>query len=107
MGFWPDHPFAIEPNELKEMIENIITTEDCLETKSGAYSESEENMLKAQRSVVAAKNIKKGDTLSLNNLTTMRPLLPHAICASRFYSILGRNAARDISKNTILFSDDI
>jgi len=103
----PDHGFALEPNELKQMISNISDVESSLGIKDKPYTPSEKNMIQAQRSVVAAKNIKKGDVLSVDNLTTMRPFLPNSISASGFYSILEKKAARYIAQHTILLADDI
>ena len=56
----------------------------------------------AMRSVVAAKNIKKGDTYTLDNLTTKRPCLPDSIPAINYYDIIGRKATEDIKENQIL-----
>ena len=61
----------------------------------------------AMRSVVAAKNIKKGDTYTLDNLTTKRPCLPDSIPAINYYDIIGRKATEDIKENQILSKADM
>ena len=48
----PDHPFAIEPDELKTMVKNIREVESALGTGIKTRSEAEEDMyLKARRSI--------------------------------------------------------
>lgn len=86
----PDHPFALEPNELKEMVNHIRFAEKSITKKSSdTISESEKNFTGAMRSVVAKKNIKKGDIFSIDNITTKRPFLKGNIPASNFKFILG------------------
>jgi len=88
----PDHPFALEPKELKEMVDNICLTEVSLGRKKDQYTESETGFSKARRSIVAKTNIKKGDILTVNNITTMRPFLEGNIPASKWYDIIGTTA---------------
>ena len=91
----PDHPFALEPNELKEMINNIASAEQMMGTIKSEYSDSEINFTKARRSVVAKTNIKKGEILTIDNITTKRSYLEGNISASEWYSILGQVASKD------------
>jgi N,N'-diacetyllegionaminate synthase len=91
----PDHPFALEPNELKEMMNNIASAEQMMGTIKSEYSDSEINFTKARRSVVAKTNIKKGEILTIDNITTKRPYLEGNISASEWYSILGQVASKD------------
>jgi len=98
----PDHPFAIEPDELKQMIENIRTTEKALTLKEKNFTTSELNFRKAMRSVVAKHNIKKGEVFTVENLTTKRPCLETSIPAYEFYEILGKKANQDIGEDDII-----
>ena len=85
----PDHPFALEPKELKEMIDNIRLTEVSLGRKKEQYTNSELKEVKARRSIVAKTNIKKGDILTVDNITTKRPYLEGNIAASKWDDIVG------------------
>jgi len=91
----PDHAFALEPNELKEMIDLIKKTELCLTSKEGAFTDSEKPFISAKRSIVAKTNIKKGDILTTDNITTKRPYLDGNIPAFEFEHILGKPASSD------------
>jgi len=86
----PDHSFAIEPDELHQMVRNIRRVETSLGVKEGKYTESEEHHKMARRSVIAKKTIDKGENVSYNNITTKRPLFADAVPASEFYSIIDR-----------------
>lgn len=70
----PDHTFALEPQELKQMVEYVRYAESCLGYKKG-FSSSEQKFKKAMRSIVAKKSIKKGERFTKNNLTTKRPYI--------------------------------
>ena len=91
----PDHPFALEPKELKEMVDNIRLTEVSLGRKKEQYTESETNFSKARRSIVAKTNIKKGDLLTSKNITTKRPFLPENIPASKWDDTVGTISSKN------------
>lgn len=97
----PDHPFALEPNELKEMVTFIRIAEQSLGHKTG-HTNSEKKFTKAMRSVVASTDIKKGDVLSSFNITTKRPMLENSIPALDYFEIKGHIATEDIKEGDIL-----
>lgn len=90
----PDHRASIEPEEFKAMVEAIRNVEKALGTKEKVVSESEKsNRDVARKSIVAAKEIKKGDTFDDNNLTTKRP--GNGISPMRWNEVIGCIADRD------------
>jgi len=91
----PDHPFALEPNELKQMVDNIRLTETMLGGSKKEYSQSELNFTKARRSIVAKSNIKIGDILTINNITTKRPYLEGNTAASEWFNMLGVKSTKN------------
>jgi sialic acid synthase SpsE len=92
----PDHPFALEPNELKEMIQNIIFAEKSISKQtSNGISDSEQAFKQAMRSVVAKTDIKPGEILTIDNITTKRPFLEGCTPASEFESLLGIAATKE------------
>ena len=99
----PDHPFAIEPAELRTMIANIRDAEAALGdgTKRGPSEEEAAEMYsKARRSIVAARAIPAGTTISRDMLTVKRPgfgIKPLFIDA-----IVGRRAGVDIEEDDIV-----
>lgn len=91
----PDHPFAMEPDELYEMITNIQTAELAVKTHTTQYTPSEVEFSKARRSVVSCIDLKAGDVLTADNITTMRPLLENSIPAMEYENVLGRVVTKD------------
>lgn len=100
----PDHPFALEPNELKQMVEYIRFAEKSTQIniqkpftvgKDILISNSEQKFTQAMRSVVAKKHIKKGEVLTIDNITTKRPFLEGNIHASNFEWVLGDKASKN------------
>ena len=102
----PDHPFALEPSQLKEMINNIILAEQSLGIKNG-YTESEKEFIYAQRAVVSKVALKVGAILTPSNVTTKRPFLSGNIPASDFYNVLNKTVNKDIPLDSALNIEDI
>jgi len=98
----PDHPFALEPNQLKEMIDLIKQAELTITPQLNQYSESEQSFKQAMRSVVAKTDIKKGDILTEDNITTKRPFLEGNIPAKYFEFTLGKTADRDYNEDDFI-----
>jgi len=98
----PDHPFAIEPDELRQLIENIKITEKTLTLKDSNFTMSELGFKKAMRSVIAKRDIKKGEVFTIENLTTKRPCLETSIPAYEFYEVIGKVASQNIAEDDII-----
>jgi sialic acid synthase SpsE len=91
----PDHPFALEPNELKTMVDYIRYAESCMGIKENDFTESELKIQKAMRSVVAYKPIKKGEKFSSENVTTKRPCIDGCIPAISYFDVIGKVSQKD------------
>ena len=98
----PDHAFALEPDQLKEMIDEIIMTEIMMGSIKDGYSESELNFTKARRSIVAKSNIKIGDILTIDNITTKRPYLEDNVAASEWFNILGKKSNQNYNTDDFI-----
>jgi N,N'-diacetyllegionaminate synthase len=97
----PDHVASLEPDELKKMVHSIRNIEKALGNPVKKVSDSErKNIAIARKSIIAAVNIKKGDLLSENNLTTKRP--GKGISPMKWNEVIGRKAIRDFSEDEII-----
>lgn len=102
-----DHYHAMDVDDLK----NFWKSYDRLAEISGenytkkALAEEAAAIKHARRSIVAHRNIKTGEILTENNLTTKRP--GHGICSSLWDSVIGKTAVVDISQDEILTNDMI
>ncbi len=97
----PDHVASLEPDELKQMVESIRNIELAMGHSEKCVSSSErKNIQVARKSIVAAKNIKKGETLSENNLTVKRP--GNGISPMKWDSVIGMSAKRDFQEDELI-----
>lgn len=70
----PDHKASLEPSELKQMVSAIRNVEEALGREEKVVSLSESgNRIVARKSIVAARDIRKGEPLTEENLTVKRP----------------------------------
>lgn len=70
----PDQTASLEPNELRQMVDEIRQVELALGDGEKKVAEVERpNIEVARKSIVATKFIRKGDVLSEDNLTVKRP----------------------------------
>ncbi len=97
----PDHKASLEPNELKAMVDAIRNIEQALGDGQKHVSASEErNMAIARKSIVAAKDIKKGEFLTEDNLTTKRP--GSGISPMRWEEVIATKAIRDFAEDELI-----
>ncbi len=98
----PDHPFAIEPGELREMIRQIREVEAALGDgrKLGPAPEEMEMHEKARRSLIAARAIPRGTTIERSMITIKRP--GFGIRPKFVDLVVGRVAKVDIAEDAVL-----
>lgn len=90
----PDHKASLEPQELRAMVKAIRNIEQALGNGHKVISASErKNIEVARKSIVAACPIRKGELLTDENLTVMRP--GNGISPMRWEEVIGTYATRD------------
>jgi len=96
--FGPDHPFSLEPDELKQFVKAIRESEIILGSSVKRVRESEEeNHMIGRRSIIAASDIKKGEVITADKLVVKRPGLGlHPIYLDL---VVGKKAKVDIEKD--------
>ena len=103
----PDHAaHALEPNELKQMVSDIINVEQSLTHRKHSISQSEKQYRNALRSVVTVEPMQAGDVITLEKITTKRPAISNHIPASDYYDIVGKRLTRDVGADCILTVED-
>jgi len=99
----PDHPFAAEPQELRDLVTHIRDTEAALGdgVKRGpSEEESQEMYAKGRRSVVAAVAIPRGTAITAEMLTVKRP--GHGVKPKFLELLVGRLARTDIEEDDVV-----
>lgn len=103
----PDHPFALEPHELKTMVDHIRYAETCMGKKNSNFTESELGFKTAMRSVVASKPIQVGEKFSIENITTKRPYVEGAVSAFNYFEIIGKVSKTNIDPDMQIMERDV
>ena len=97
----PDHKASLEPDELAAMVDGIRNVEKALGKEEKAPSPSEKKNLEvARKSIVAKTRIKRGEELTIQNITTKRP--GNGISPMHWYEVLGSIAIRDFEEDDLI-----
>ena len=97
----PDHRASLEPDELKAMVDAIRNIEQALGDGNKIPAESEKaNIVVARKSIIAARDIKKGEVFTEDNLTTKRP--GTGISPMKWNEIIGTKSIRDFEEDDLI-----
>jgi sialic acid synthase SpsE len=99
----PDHPFAVEPDELRELVAGIRAIEQALGSgRLEGPSEAEEREMYrlARRSVIAARDIPAGTAITREHLVVKRP--GYGIAPKDIDHVVGRTARMDIEADEVI-----
>lgn len=97
----PDHKASLEPDELKRLVEGIRKIELAKGTYVKAPTLSEvKNRDVARKSIVALRDIAKGERFSVHNLTTKRP--GDGISPMMWNEVIGQEAKRDFEEDELI-----
>jgi sialic acid synthase SpsE len=102
----PDHPFALEPHELREMVVAIHDAEASLGSTVKRVTDAEAEMFRlGRRSLVAAHKVSAGDPIRRDDIAVKRP--GFGIPVHDLDQVIGRHAARDLAPDEVLQWDDL
>ena len=97
----PDHKASLEPGELAAMVQAIRHIELALGTGVKTPSPSEQkNIAAARKSLVAARAIRQGETLTAENLAVKRP--GTGVSPMRWDEVIGTKAIRDFEEDELI-----
>jgi N,N'-diacetyllegionaminate synthase len=97
----PDHKASLEPDELTAMVKAIRDIEKALGRGIKKPSPSElKNKPIARKSIIAAKNIQKGESFTEENLTVKRP--GTGISPMRWGEVIGQGASKDYQQDELI-----
>jgi len=101
-----DHKNSLNPKEFENLVKQIRETEILIDGNERVVSEMEKKeRIYARRSIYAKINIKKGDTITLKNITFLRPNI--GIGAEEANIIIGKKAKININKGSLIKIDMI
>lgn len=94
-------PDALDAEGFRAMVAAIRNIEQALGSPEKKASPSEEgNKAVARKSIVAKRDIKKGELFSEENLTTKRP--GNGVSPMKWFEVLGTPAARDFGEDELI-----
>ena len=97
----PDHRASLEPQELTKMISLIRDTEKMLGSNNKIITKSEQKTkLLVRKSLVANKDIKKGEIFSKKNITTKRP--GRGISPFKINKFFGKKSSKNFKKDELI-----
>jgi len=97
----PDHKMSLEPQELKTLVSSIRNVERAFGNGIKRPSESEvKNISIVRKSIVAARDIKKGEIFTESNITVKRP--GTGLNPMLWDKVLGKTAKRNFGKDEII-----
>jgi len=95
----PDHPFAMDAKDFKEMVDSIRILEKALGSPvKDLYEEEKETVILQRRGLRAAKDIPKGSEITEDMIDVLRPLAKDALEPKYKEIVIGREAKEDMKK---------
>ncbi|MDO5394531.1 MAG: N-acetylneuraminate synthase [Bacteroidales bacterium] len=97
----PDHKASLEPDELKQLVNDVRHIEKAMGNGKKAVAEAERgNIDIARKSIVAARNIKSGEILTEDNITVKRP--GNGISPMLWDKVIGTRAVSDFEADALI-----
>lgn len=98
----PDHAYALEPDELKQMVTGIREVERMLGTGEIKPADSEINERAWRRAIYAARDISEGTITTKDMLTIVRPSPEGSLAPKYLKELLGKRIKKDIKEGDFL-----
>ncbi len=94
----PDHKASTEPEEFRDMVKSVRNLEKMLigKKKNRDYL----NKKFVRKSLVAARDISKGETFTEHNITFKRPMLKNN--SNKFFKIIGKKSKKNYFENDLI-----
>lgn len=101
----PDSSFSMEPQEFREMVEQVREVEKAMGTVQYGVSRQEESNACFRRSLFVVEDIAAGEVLTPEKIRSIRPA--YGLKPKHYQEVLGRTAKRSLRRGTPLSFDDI
>ncbi|MDE7119086.1 MAG: N-acetylneuraminate synthase family protein, partial [Muribaculaceae bacterium] len=97
----PDHKASLDPAGLAAMVTAVRNIEVALGSSTKTVSDSERpNIEVARKSIVAARDIRRGELLTADNLTVKRP--GNGLSPMLWDSVVGTVATADFAADALI-----
>jgi N-acetylneuraminate synthase len=97
----PDHAASLEPDELVSLVRGIRIVEQALgQARKFPVPQEEGNRPIARRSLVAARQVQRGERFTADALDCKRP--GTGVSPMEFWDVVGRHATRDYERDDLI-----
>lgn len=101
----PDSSFSMEPDEFKNMVEQVREVEKALGKVTYGVSKQEETNVCFRRSLFVVEDIAAGEILTPDNIRSIRPA--YGLKPKHYKDVIGKKAVRELKKGTPLSFEDL
>ena len=103
----PDHPFALEPDQMKSYVSGLRILSDGLDSGEFEAPSSKESAIRAAylKSIVIARDLPAGHKLEISDLTLVRP--GTGIPPKEMDAVLGRVVRTPLQQGAVLAWNDL
>lgn len=101
----PDSTFSMEPDEFRDMVDQVREVEKAMGKVSYGVSKQEETNACFRRSLFVVKDIAAGEKLTPENIRSIRPA--YGLKPKYYKEVLGKVAKHEIKRGTPLSFEDI
>jgi N-acetylneuraminate synthase/N,N'-diacetyllegionaminate synthase len=103
-----DHKISLTEDEVRQLLARLRRDECLLGSAEKTLTEAEaeaEHEISFRRGLHAGRRIEVGEKLTRENMVALRPCV--GLCASQFYQVLGRRAARALDRLAPIKAEDL
>jgi N-acetylneuraminate synthase len=104
-GGGPDDSFSMEPLDLKNLVSELKNVWHALGSPKYQIKPSELDNIKFRRSLYFVKSIKKGESISVGDIRSVRP--GYGLPPRNFDALIGRRLSRDVVQNSPVTWEDL
>ncbi len=101
----PDAVFSMEPQEFRQMVEQVREVEQAMGTVCYGITSQEESNACFRRSLFVVQDIAAGEMLTPENIRSIRPA--YGLKPKHYQEVLGRTAKRALKRGTPLSFEDL
>lgn len=101
----PDSTFSMEPQEFREMVDQVREVEKAFGSVFYGVSAQEESNACFRRSLFVVQDVAAGERLTPENIRSIRPA--YGLKPKYYKEVLGKRAARALKRGTPLSFEDI
>ena len=104
----PDHPFSMDPNSWRKMVNNTRLLETAMGLSLKKIEDNEkETVVLQRRSIRLIKNKFKGEILKIEDIQFQRPCPENAISVNDINKIVGKKISNNKDNGDCLYKEDI